>query len=371
MVKPGVSVILAVHNGASYLRESLRSILAQDHPDFEVVAVNDGSTDASADILEEMAEAYPRLRVLHRPKGGLGASLNAAAAAAHGELLARMDADDVSLPDRLTRQASHLAAYPKVAVCGTFIRTFGAPHQRTVRLPIEDELIRAELFFSCPIMHPSVMLRREVLDALGGYNPGIRYGEDYDLWTRAMNRFRFANIPEVLLRYRRHPGQMDSHYALEEQATSRRHSMATALAHIGLAPDASTLALHHALSLSPCLTLTIPAEPDFLARAEVWLSQILSANKRSGFLPWRSLAAVVGRYWYFACFGAMLHDRLAFDHYRRSPLSRLARIDALSRAAIALGGLGGLTEPARIAALALDAYGLSRFGDRPSGRKLE
>lgn len=359
---PLISVVLAVHNGALHIQESLVSVLDQIAPEFEIVAVNDGSIDATAAILDAMAEADPRLRVLHRPKSGLGASLNAGCAAARGTLLARMDADDICLPGRLAKQAGFLAENPGIAVCGTFLRTFGAPPRRTVRLPTQDAAIRAELFFSCPIMHPTVLLRREVLETLGGYDPTIQYGEDYDLWVRAMDRFSFANLAEPLLRYRRHAGQMGSRHAQTEQTASRMRSMTKALAHLGLSPDADELGLHHAISLGPCLGLAIPASQDFTERAGNWLAKILDANTARGFLPEPALAAIVGRYWYFACFGAMVHDRRAFARYRRSPLSRLASPDMLSRAAMTLGAHARLCRPARIAALAVDAFGCSRFG---------
>jgi len=358
---PLISVILAVHNGAPLIRASLISVLAQDHPDFEVVAVNDGSTDATASILDDMAEADPCLHVLHRPKSGLGASLNAGCVVARGELLARMDADDICLPGRLAKQAALLADNPEISVCGTFLRTFGAPPRRIVRLPTQDAAIRAELFFSCPIMHPTAMLRREVLETLGGYDPTIHYGEDYDLWVRAMDRFSFANLAEPLLRYRRHAGQMGLRHAQTEQTASRMRSMAKALAHLGLSPDADELVLHHAISLGPCLGLSIPADHDWTERAEDWLAKILAANAAKGFLPEPALAEVIGRYWYFACFGAMIHDSQAFARYRRSPLTRLVRPDMLSQAAMTLGGYARLCKPARIAALAIDALGHSSF----------
>ncbi|WP_300156612.1 glycosyltransferase [Solidesulfovibrio sp.] len=361
MTRPAVSVLLAVHNDAAHIRESLSSLLAQTLANIEVVAVDDGCTDTTPAILDFIAREDSRLRVLHRIKSGLGASLNAAAAVADGRLLARMDADDVSLPERLAHQATFLDAHQDVAVCGTFLRTFGAPPRRIVRLPTEDAAIRAELLFSCPVMHPTVMLRREVLETLGGYDPAVRYGEDYDLWVRAMGRFAFANLPRPLLRYRRHAGQMGARHSQAKQAAARMRSMGKALAHLGLTPTDEDISLHHAVSLGPCLGLAIPDDCDFLAQAEDWLTRIVAANDAAGFLPRAALASVIGRYWYFACFGAMIHDRRAFDRYRRSPLSRLGRPDPLSRAAMVLGGPGRMTRPARIAALALDAFGQSRF----------
>lgn len=207
-----VSVVMPVRNGERFLREALDSTLAQTLPDFELIAVDDGSTDATQEILAEVAGRDPRLRVHRQEPGGLTVALNAGCALARAALVARMDADDVMLPDRLERQVQYLDRHSEVALLGGGIVLVDEAGREIDREPGRarlDFLVRNEL------THATVMMRADAFRALGGYR--LDQSEDYDLWLRFDERYGVATVAEPVIRYRLHPGQF-SVTALERQA---------------------------------------------------------------------------------------------------------------------------------------------------------
>ena len=209
---PRVSVVMPVRDGERFLREALDSTLAQTLDDLELIVVDDGSTDATSEILAEAAHRDPRVRVQRQEPGGLTVAINAGCALAQAPLIARMDADDVMLPDRLERQAAHLDAHPEVALLGggiVLVDEQGREIDREPGRPQLDFLVRNEL------THATVMMRADALRALGGYR--LDQSEDYDLWLRFDERYGVAALAEPVIRYRLHPGQF-SVTALERQA---------------------------------------------------------------------------------------------------------------------------------------------------------
>jgi GT2 family glycosyltransferase len=199
------SVLLPVYNAGEPLRECIESILAQDEPDFEFLIIEDCSTDGSAAMIRSFANQDTRIRpIFHERNAGLAATLNEGLQEARSEFVARIDQDDVALPNRLSTQIRFLRTRPQVAVAGSFVYHMGRTPQwdRLVRLPVEHQQIAETLpRYNC-LYHPSVMLRREAILALGGYRPEFRNSEDYDLWLRASRAYELANIPVALLRYR-------------------------------------------------------------------------------------------------------------------------------------------------------------------------
>jgi hypothetical protein len=209
MASPLVTVLLPVRDGARYLDAALDSIRGQSLADIEILAVDDGSRDATPALLARHAAKDPRLRVLARPAEGLVAALNLGLAAARAPLVARMDADDVAAPERLARQAAAFAARPALAALGTACRLIdaeGVP-QGMLRFPEAPEAVHAALRHANCLAHPTVMLRRDAVLALGGYRPAFEMAEDYDLWLRLSERHEVANLAEPLLDYREHPRQ--------------------------------------------------------------------------------------------------------------------------------------------------------------------
>jgi hypothetical protein len=203
-VSPAASVLMPVRDAAEFVREALDSILAQTVRDLEVIVVDDGSRDATPDILAEYVARDPRVRLVRQEPRGLAAALNRAAEEARGELLARMDADDVALPHRLERQLGLLRARPRVGVVGSAFRFLGEAG-RSVAYPARDADIRRALETYNAIAHPTAVIRAAALREVGGYR--LANAEDYDLWLRLAERWELANLSEPLLLYRHHPRQ--------------------------------------------------------------------------------------------------------------------------------------------------------------------
>lgn len=205
--KPTISVVLPVYNGEAYVREAVESILAQTFTDFELIIINDGSTDGSGAILRELAERDPRIVLVERANGGLVSALNEGIQRAQAELIARMDADDVAMPERFAQQHAQMEAEPELGVLGSFIRIMDETG-RTIRVgdyPVSMEEAARFMEHGCPVAHPTVIMRREAVLRAGGYRPLFAHCEDYDLWLRISELgYGIANLPVVLLRYRMH-----------------------------------------------------------------------------------------------------------------------------------------------------------------------
>jgi glycosyltransferase involved in cell wall biosynthesis len=222
---PAVSVVLPVYNGQSWIAASLRSLLAQTFADFEIVVVDDGSTDATREVVRSVGD--PRIVLVEAPHRGLVATLNEGLFRARAPLVARQDADDLSHPRRLELLVAHLRAHPEVALAGTEGRVVdedGRP-RRWLRLPRSHASIRWYQLFDNAFVHTSVLFRREVVcDELGGYPASPC--EDYDLWSRVANRHCVANLPLPLVWHRVHRRSYVRSFSTEEAEAARRGNVA-------------------------------------------------------------------------------------------------------------------------------------------------
>lgn len=222
MPRPALSVAMSVYNGERFLAAAIESVLGQSFGDFEFLIVDDGSSDSSLAICEGYAARDPRLRVIARPNRGLVASLNQLLDEAQAPLVARMDADDICLPDRFERQIAFLAAHSDYGVIGSLTTDIDEQDQpyplTTAEHPLTHEEFLARIESRGPLLaHPTVMYRRAVVQEAGGYHAAFRHCEDYDLWLRLAHRTRIANLPQRLLRYRHYAGQVSNRHALEQQ----------------------------------------------------------------------------------------------------------------------------------------------------------
>ncbi len=207
---PAVSVLMAVHNGEPFLREALASVAAQTFTDYEFIIVEDGSTDGSSQILAEAAAFDQRIRLIRNETNiGLTRSLNVGLRQARGAYIARMDADDVSRPERLARQHAFMEQSPEhVAVgCGWTVIDDRGRRGRTVSESLDEWQMRLIGGFNPPAPHPTYFFRRQDSDgALILYDESFSTGQDFDLWSRLAERSRTAVLANVLLDYRRHAG---------------------------------------------------------------------------------------------------------------------------------------------------------------------
>jgi Glycosyl transferase family 2 len=212
--QPKVSVLMPVYNGELYIREAIDSILNQTFSDFELIIIDDCSTDGSVAVVKTYMDS--RIRLIANPiNQGLSFILNQGNKLARAEYIARIDCDDISLPKRLEKQVEYLDRHPDIAVLGAQsidIDTEGkvTKNQSMYLYPVEPSSLRWTASYLCPFRHPLVMYRRQILwEKLGGYDETISFAEDYEIWQRLLNNnYQGANLPEILLKYRVHPKSM-------------------------------------------------------------------------------------------------------------------------------------------------------------------
>lgn len=210
---PVVSVIMPVKNGGQYLAEAVASILRQSFNDLELLLVDDHSSD---EAIEQLDRSDPRLRVLKSPQNGVVAAFNHGMQHAKGDYIARMDADDICMPQRLETQLNYLHAHPEVGIAGACVDIFSAQplaggnihYQQWLNATCTAEQIGRQLFVESPIPNPTAIFRRETLFKLGGYRD-VDWPEDYDLFLRADQLGISMGKPdEILLRWREHAGRL-------------------------------------------------------------------------------------------------------------------------------------------------------------------
>jgi len=229
---PKVSVVMPAYNAGRYVQEAIDSVLAQTLRDFELLVIDDGSTDETASIAEECARHDSRIHLLGRPHRGIVPALNEACELAIGTYIARLDADDTAFPDRLERQVAFLDEHPGIALLGGSMRLMkhDGTHIRDAFPPLgHREIVVALADYNC-FFHSSVMFRRSAWRDLGGYRAALLHAEDYDLWLRMAEKYEVRNLPWFMGRFRLHESQISltqreqqviSTYACREAAKVR------------------------------------------------------------------------------------------------------------------------------------------------------
>ena len=275
---PAISVVLPTYNAARYLAEAVASLLAQDFSDFELLLIDDGSTDDTISVVNQFAND-PRVRLLRNECNmGLIATLHRAYAECRAPFIARMDSDDISSPDRFSRQVSFLNAHPEVGIVGGAIKFFGNVSPNVFTFPISHADIHPAMLFYCPLAHPALMFRRELLDqGFIRYDEAFCHAEDYHLWSRLLLRVKAANLSEVLLDYRLHPQQVSSDTSDKQYAASLlvRCQM---LHECGIEPTNDEVALHESVILERPLACN-----DYLPALAAWFQRLEVASSHSGY----------------------------------------------------------------------------------------
>lgn len=205
---PKVSVIMSVYNGSAYLKQALESVLDQTFSDFEFLITDDGSTDESPKILDEYAAKDARVKVFYQKNIGLTKTLNNSIKKAGGIYIARMDSDDISLPNRLAEEVKFLDAHSEVAVVSCFAKVIDDEGKEIgEHCPgVTHSEIKKLIFFSGQLCHPAVMFRKDAFLALGGFNESFRYAQDLELWFKFIAKYKVANIPKFLFLWRKTAG---------------------------------------------------------------------------------------------------------------------------------------------------------------------
>lgn len=332
---PKVTVLMPVHNGGAYLPEAVNSILAQTFSDFEFLIVDDASTDQTVAYLQGIRD--PRIRLLKSEQRlQIARALNLGLDHARGEWIARMDADDISLPDRLSRQLDFMLEHPEVGLCGGRITYFGVYSGRFHGMPLSYEDVRSAALFDNPFTHPAVMMRKDLFERYGlRYDPEFCPADDYELFVRAMNHFPAMNMDRVVLRYRIHRRSLTSMEWTDMDAHACRIA-ACELRALGLDVDHETVRFHRNIGRIGNSEIR---EIKDLRRAEQWLQRILEANDRTKYYPPEALRRAVGDIWYRVCYHAKTRGFATLRHYRHSPLRLLKPPVVKEYAAIAKNAL--------------------------------
>ena len=222
---PLVSVLMPAFNAARYVAEAVESILNQTYSNFEFLIVDDGSTDDTPRILGRYADRDPRVHLVSRPNTGLVVALNEMLARARGEFIARMDADDIALPERFERQLAYLASHPECVMIGSrvfIIDPDGSPITVMGDALTHEEIDRAFMNGRGQMVyHPSVMIRKRALIEVGPYRREFETAEDLDLFLRLAEIGRIENLPEPLLKYREHAGKVGHVRAIKQNEMVR------------------------------------------------------------------------------------------------------------------------------------------------------
>lgn len=302
-----ISVLIPCYNSSGWINEAVTSICAQTKNDIEILIYNDGSTDGSAEIIESLAASDSRIIPLgDSTNRGISHALNTMLHKASGEYIARMDADDISLPQRLERQLRFLEE-KKIDLCGTWFQEFGGGVPRQVRWHTSPQALMAAMLFQNTICHPTIMARREVFEQFQ-YRSEYNLAEDYDIFVRALSKFKLANMPEVLLRYRRHPQQATkAKRGKMEQVTCRIRLEALQSQGINASQDEQYI---HNLIRAPHSI----CECSDLENIEMWLLKLLT------YFSDAEAKNVVASQWTRAAVRAAPLGGAMWKKYRESPL---------------------------------------------------
>ena len=195
---------MSVYDGEKFLEEAVLSVLNQTYKDFEFIIIDDGSTDSSLKMLRSFEKKDERIKLVSRENKGLTRSLNEGIKLAQGEYIARMDGDDISMPKRFEKQIDFLEKNKDIALCGTWAINIDENGNEIgeYKTPTTNKEIRKMILFHNPFIHPSVMMRKEIINNVGLYNEKIKYAQDYEYWLRIIKKNKMANLNSFLLWYR-------------------------------------------------------------------------------------------------------------------------------------------------------------------------
>ena len=312
---PLVTVLMPVYNAGRALSDAVNSILGQSFRDFELLIIDDGSTDGSADVIKNLSDS--RIRLLQNDKRlKLSGALNRGFSEARGEFIARMDADDISRPKRFEMQVSYMREHPAVGIVGAWVRRFGAGTHRVEKYPVGPKRIQAYTLFYTPFAHPTVMFRRAWFDKHtlrydGSYNPT----EDFDLWERALHHFPGDNLPKVLLDYRMHTSSMTGAGWTEMDYQAGR-VLARPLERLGVRSDSETVQFHRQVA-----RVQIERTPHALEKAESWLKALGQANQKNQIFDHLAFRDVIHGVWLKQCVRCAEAGLWAVRRYAQSPLT--------------------------------------------------
>lgn len=292
-----ITVLLPVYNASAFLKEAIESILNQTFRDFELLIINDGSTDDSENIILRFGD--PRIRYIKNEKNlRLIATLNKGIELSSGKYIARMDADDISLPERLQIQYDFMEQNPEVALCGSWYEAIGS-RERLVKYVSGHQPIMLKMLYQCHLCHPSVMIRKRSLDNFSPkFESSFLHAEDYEFFTRIGETYQLDNIQRVLLKYRLHESSVSiSNKQIQDDNSIRvkQHLFQK----IGLNVSKEELEIFRKISEH-----NYERTKPFLEQSKQLLENMIEANETSQFFEPQFLRKSLSAFWFHTCYNA-------------------------------------------------------------------
>lgn len=321
---PKVTVVIPVYNREKYVTDAIESILTQQFTDFELLLIDDGSTDRSVEIMRSYT-ADPRVHVMcHESNLGIPKARHTGLALAQGTYLAMLDSDDIAHPARLNMQVDFLDRHPDYALVGTWtggMNAEGRPLRKLRLLPVSPGEVRSRLLFQCCPAQSSIMARTSILQEYG-YREHYTVSSDFDLWVRLAKRYKLGNLPVVLVRSRMH-GDRITHEKAQLVKEACLQIISPQLTDLGVTFSPTDLDRHFLL-LRMTKRRFIP-DRAYLNWSEAWLRELQAANAHTPLYPSQPFARQLGQIWFLVCWRATTQlGRMTWKHFWRSPLSRAA-----------------------------------------------
>ncbi len=316
---PLVTVLMPVFNAEMYVKQAIESILHQTYTHFELLVINDGSTDASVEMIKSFTD--DRIHLIENQSNlGLIATLNKGFELAKGKYIARMDADDISLKDRLKEQVRYMEAHPEVGVFGCAYAELKHHEvgKETIFLSNHDSL-KSVLFFNSCMAHPTVMLRTEVIRQNElSYNSEFKHAEDYEYWVRSIELTKFSNTPKVLLHYRIHDKQVSTK-EIAAQKIVGAHIRLVMIESLGIRPSELEMFLHNAIGNKETLK-----GYENLKFTEQWFLKLIEANNTAHRVNSQEFNYYLAMVFQDVCANASVGLR-AYRLFKRSALAAYAK----------------------------------------------
>ncbi len=313
---PRITVLMPVYNADRFLRKAIDSILTQTFTGFEFMIIDDGSTDGSQSIVRSYNDS--RIRFVQNEKNiGVAATLNRGLDLAQGEYIARMDADDISLPSRLKKQVHFMGKNPEVGISGTWIRLFGDQPRVVARRPVGAPVVKAFLLFDNALYHPTVIMRNDMIEKYNlRYDSHFNRTEDYELWCRCRGIFLLDNLPEQLVMMRIHKksvsGKFEENIRHQTEKILRRE-----LQTLDVSPSREELSFHHIVGRGKRLFTR-----NDMKRAHAWLQYLQYVNRLKGVYENHAIAVAIGMVWFRLCANSTPLGTWIWKFYKISKLRK-------------------------------------------------
>lgn len=323
---PRVTVFMAVYNSEKFLAESIESVLSQTFNDFELLIVNDGSTDNSIDIISSYND--PRIRLLHNEQNmGLVYTRNRGIREARGEYVATLDSDDIAYPERLEEQVAFLDKNSEFGLVGSWVQLIDENSNPTGKIwdfNIPPEQMRPASLFYSVVANSASMVRKTVVNGIF-YRDEYPLAEDYDFWIRVLKRCKGWNLPKILVKYRIFNKSISREKAAFMEECTRK-IVIEQLRLLEIEPSEEEIKIHWRLR-----TYDFESNKHFIEETGKWLDKLYQANRKKQIYTEDPFKKLLAEYWFFLCNSSTLHGLWTFNKYYSLPLSSAENLGRLKR----------------------------------------